>query len=69
MSDWSPIKRYFNDARTPRIALIGAGVSGICTGIELRELGVSSFVPLDKAADRDDYGLLGRSPGAQQAAA
>lgn len=69
MRDWSPIKRYFNGARTPRIARIGAGVSGICTGIELRELGVSAFVPLEKAADRDDYEPLGRRPGAQQAAA
>ena len=33
-----------------RIAILGAGMSGLCMAIELRKLGISDFVVLEKAA-------------------
>lgn len=33
------------------VAIIGAGFSGICMGIKLREAGIRNFVILERAAD------------------
>ncbi|MHB8693177.1 MAG: flavin-containing monooxygenase [Solirubrobacteraceae bacterium] len=35
--------------RTPRVAVIGAGVSGICMAIKLREAGIESFTVFEKS--------------------
>ena len=42
----------FTPARTPtavRVAILGAGMSGICMGIQLRKRGIDDFVILEKA--------------------
>ena len=36
--------------RTPRVAIVGAGMSGICMGIKLKQAGVESFTIYEKAA-------------------
>jgi cation diffusion facilitator CzcD-associated flavoprotein CzcO len=38
-------------ARTLRVAVIGAGASGIVTAIKLRELGISDIAIFEKATD------------------
>ena len=38
-------------ARTLRLAVIGAGASGIVTAIKLRELGISDIAIFEKATD------------------
>lgn len=35
--------------RTPEVAIIGAGISGLCTAIKLREAGVESFTIYEKS--------------------
>src|SRR5262245_19312254 len=37
-------------ARAVRVAVLGAGMSGICMGIQLQKHGVDDFVILEKAA-------------------
>jgi cation diffusion facilitator CzcD-associated flavoprotein CzcO len=36
--------------RTPRIAIVGAGFSGLCTAIQLRQAGIESFTLYEKAS-------------------
>lgn len=35
--------------RSPRVAIIGAGISGLCTAIKLREAGIESFTVFEKS--------------------
>ncbi len=49
MAERNPIEQFFTGARTPRVAIIGAGVGGLCASVKLREQGVHSFVLLEKA--------------------
>ena len=43
--------RSMAKARTLRVAVIGAGASGIVTAIKLRELGISDIAIFEKATD------------------
>ncbi|MGK2741548.1 flavin-containing monooxygenase [Tepidicaulis sp. LMO-SS28] len=38
-------------AEAPSVAIIGAGVSGICTGIKLKEAGIENFTIYEKASE------------------
>ena len=37
-------------SRTPKVAIVGAGMSGICMGIKLKQAGIDSFTIYEKAA-------------------
>ena len=51
--------------RSPRIAIIGAGFSGICLGIQLRRAGVESFAIYEKADGLGGTWRDNRYPGAE----
>ncbi|SVA43721.1 uncharacterized protein METZ01_LOCUS96575, partial [marine metagenome] len=53
-----------NQLRT-RIAIIGAGPGGICTGIQLLKAGIEDFVILEKAAGIGGTWWHNRYPGAE----
>jgi len=56
--------RRNNQLRT-RIAIIGAGPGGICTGIQLLKAGIKDFVILEKAAGIGGTWWHNRYPGAE----
>jgi cation diffusion facilitator CzcD-associated flavoprotein CzcO len=39
-----------SDGRTPSVAVVGAGMSGLCMGIKLKRAGIDSFTIYEKAA-------------------
>lgn len=41
--------QYQQHSRSVRVAILGAGMSGICMGIQLRKQGITDFVILEKA--------------------
>ena len=41
--------RLAGDLRSPRVAVVGAGVSGLCMAIKLREAGIESFTVFEKS--------------------
>ena len=51
--------------RQPRIAIIGAGFSGICLGIQLRKAGIDSFTIYEKAEGLGGTWRENRYPGAE----
>ena len=51
--------------RIHRVAIIGAGPGGICTGIRLRQTGIEDFVILEKAAGVGGTWWHNRYPGAE----
>ena len=52
-------------AKLPKIAIIGAGFSGLCMGIKLKEAGLTSFTIYEKA---DKVGGTWREKGANTSA-
>ena len=54
-----------NDQLRTRIAIIGAGPGGICTGIQLLKAGIEDFVILEKAAGIGGTWWHNRYPGAE----
>jgi cation diffusion facilitator CzcD-associated flavoprotein CzcO len=40
-----------SNSSTPTVAIVGAGMSGLCMGIKLKEAGIESFTIYEKAAD------------------
>ena len=51
------------EKRTPRVVIVGAGMSGLLAGIRLREAGVRDFVILEKEADVGGTWRENRYPG------
>src|SRR5262245_75586 len=49
--------------RVPRVAIVGAGAGGLCTGVRLREAGVLDFVLLEKSAGVGGTWNHNRYPG------
>jgi cation diffusion facilitator CzcD-associated flavoprotein CzcO len=45
----SDLARNGSTSRSPRVAIIGAGMSGLCMGIKLRQAGMYDFVIYEKA--------------------
>jgi cation diffusion facilitator CzcD-associated flavoprotein CzcO len=50
---------------TPKVAIIGAGFSGIAAGVELRRNGIHDFTIFDKAGDFGGTWWWARYPGAE----
>ncbi|KAG0246264.1 hypothetical protein BGX31_003454 [Mortierella sp. GBA43] len=61
-----PFTRTFKDGSTPSIAIIGAGLSGICAAIQLqRLLHITTFVVYELEADLGGTWLSNTYPGCQ----
>ena len=43
------MKQHSANGATPRVVIIGAGISGICLGIKLKQAGIDSFAIFDKS--------------------
>ncbi len=59
----TPEPRTGSGARSPRIAVIGAGMSGLLAGIKLADAGLTSFTIFEKARDVGGTWRENRYPG------
>ncbi|KAK9709856.1 hypothetical protein K7432_008753 [Basidiobolus ranarum] len=58
-----PIKRY-PDGSTPKVAILGGGLSGICTALQLkRQLGLESFTIYESHSDFGGTWFANKYPG------